>query len=750
MIEKDIHTQMLFKDEEQSIVLERGGERRCMGCMRICDYDDEKCPYCSYPRKPKIESPIFSLPGTRLNNRYILGKLIHYDGYQATYLGYDGILNQRVFLREYLPENLCIRSSDNKIIILSDPYKRSYEFGLGRFLQESEIYSGFRHNGIIRIQNVFEFGNTAYAVAPFESGKTLREFLAENTDSFDYNDSLSVVLQIGEVLGYLHDWGFIFLNVTPDNIWITDSGEVKLLWPGRAEIELQAKVRSIDSSFKKKPYLAFEQYGNISACDSSTDVYSLALTMCLMVFSMEPVDACKRYSFIEKSGKDPMLFPSEYKSKVRGSVLTALENATQVSQKDRTPDIITFVGELLEENKIKRRKTSVKKANSSKSSFLLLISSGIASAVMVTITLLSLAGIIAPEVNMNSAYEIESGEVSVPNFIASDYKSALKSAAENGLILSVKYKAENPSVGKNVILSQQPAAMEQVGYGSTVHIVVSSGSGTDIVRNVKGFSADSAREILEGIGFLVRIEEGKNSDYARNVVFSQSVEPGVELEKGSEITLIVSSGNDSVLTSSEITIPNLVGKTFDEAFERLKETGIYIVIEKYENNPKKDDGVIVSQTPSAYSLDRAGTVISVIINKSENGCYMPNVSYLPLDEAKKILDENGLKWELNYSEDDMVDENVVTDQSISVGTFTQKGTVVTLTVNNLEKVDVPDLYGKPYYSARQELMRLGISSTLRNPDVLIAEDSCVVWQSEPSGKSLTRGSQIVLDISETE
>lgn len=750
MIEKDIHTQMLFKNEEQSIALDRGGMRRCMGCMRICDYDDQKCPDCGYPRKPETDHSLFSQPGTRLNNRYILGKLICYDGYQATYLGYDEISSQRVFLREYLPNNLCMRIADNKVITFSEPYGKFYEFGLGKFLQESELYSGFRHNGIVRVQDVFEQKNTAYAVAPFEDGKTLSEYLSENAEELEYDVSLSIVLQIGETLSYLHDFGFAFLNITPGNIWITDTGDVKLLWPGRAESELQTETRSICDAFGKKPYLAFEQYGDIDKCNSSTDVYSLAMIMWRLTFSSEPVAASDRYGSIEKNGKDSLSFPSNCKSKVRGFTLEALKNATQLSQKDRTPDIITFVGELLEEHKFKRRKTSIRKSDSSKLTFRLLISSGIACAAMAVVTLLSLVGIIAPEANIDIAYDVESGKVSVPNFLSNDYKSALKTANENGLLLSVEYKAENPCVGKNVILSQQPAAMETVGYGSTVHVVVSSGFGTDIVRNVKGFSADSAREILEGIGFVVRIEEGKKSDYYRDVVFAQSVEPGVELEKGSEITLSVSSGNNSVLTSSEITIPNLIGKTFEEANERLKETGAYIVIEKYSNDPKKDDGVIVSQTPNAYVTERAGTVISVVINKSESGCYMPNVSYLPLSEAKKILDENGLKWKLKYDEDDLIDKNVVTAQSISVGTFVQKGTAVTLTVNDQEKVEIPELYGETYYSARQELMKLGISSTLKNTDALITEKSCVVWQSVPSGKSVSRGSEIILDISETE
>lgn len=750
MIEKDLHTQMLFKDEEQSVVLERGGKRRCMGCMRICDYDDEKCPNCGYPKKPKKELPLYSLPGTRLNNRYILGKLISYDGYQATYLGYDESLNQKVFLREYLPENLCIKFSENKIITLSEPYKSLYEFGLGRFLQESELCSGFRHSGIVRVHNVFEFGNTAYAVAAYEDGKTLKEYLADSPEAFDYKDTLSIVLQIGEALEYLHDFDFAFLNITPENIWITDDGDVKLLWPGRAENELRTRIRSVNNTSEKKPYLAFEQYGDPYVCNSSTDVYSLAAVMYRLTFFEEPVSAYKRYGSIEKSGKDPMYLSPKRKSKVRGFSATALENAMQVNPNDRTPDIITFVGELTDNGKVKRRKTSIKKFGSYGRMLWFWTLSGIACAAMVTVALLSVAGIVAPTVDTNIAYEIEAGKVSVPNFLASDYKSALKTASENGLILSVKYKAENPCVGKNVVLYQQPAAMEQVGYGSTVHIVVSSGSGTDIVRDVVGFNSDSAREILESIGFLVRIEDGKNSDYSRNVVFSQSVEPGVELEKGSEITLTVSGGNDSVLTSKEITIPNLIGKTFEEALERVKGTGCYIVIEKYESDPKKGDGVIISQTPNAYISERAGTVIAVVINKSESGCYMPNVSYLPLTEAKKKLNENGLKWKLSYSADDSVDENVVIGQSVSVGTFVQKGSSVTLTVNIREKIETPELCGKTYYSARQELMKLGISSTLKNPDVPITEKSCVVWQSEPSGKKLTRGSEIILDISETE
>ena len=78
-------------------------EKRCLGCMEI--YDDESgiCPKCGFVNEEKAEEAIHMNPGTLLNDRYVIGKVIGYGGFGVTYIAWDGKLEQKVAIKEYLP-----------------------------------------------------------------------------------------------------------------------------------------------------------------------------------------------------------------------------------------------------------------------------------------------------------------------------------------------------------------------------------------------------------------------------------------------------------------------------------------------------------------------------------------------------------------------------------------------------------------------------------------------------------------------
>lgn len=40
-----------------------------------------------------------------IEGRYIVGKVIGNGGFGVTYIGYDPVLNQKIAIKEYLPEN---------------------------------------------------------------------------------------------------------------------------------------------------------------------------------------------------------------------------------------------------------------------------------------------------------------------------------------------------------------------------------------------------------------------------------------------------------------------------------------------------------------------------------------------------------------------------------------------------------------------------------------------------------------------
>ena len=91
--------------------------KRCLGCMN--EYGDEfsVCPHCGYVEGTEPDEAIHMMPGTVLNNRFILGKVVGFGGFGVTYIAWDLVLQHRVAIKEYLPSEFSTRIP----ILLPDP-----------------------------------------------------------------------------------------------------------------------------------------------------------------------------------------------------------------------------------------------------------------------------------------------------------------------------------------------------------------------------------------------------------------------------------------------------------------------------------------------------------------------------------------------------------------------------------------------------------------------------------------------------
>ena len=79
----------------------------CMSCMK--DIGTEKqCPYCGFHADSKQIEPYLPIR-TVLGNRYLVGKLLEYNGDGATYMGLDLSTREPVNIREYFPEGIAQR-----------------------------------------------------------------------------------------------------------------------------------------------------------------------------------------------------------------------------------------------------------------------------------------------------------------------------------------------------------------------------------------------------------------------------------------------------------------------------------------------------------------------------------------------------------------------------------------------------------------------------------------------------------------
>ena len=54
------------------------------------------CPHCGYVEGTPADEAVHMIPGTMLENRYLVGKVLGYGGFGATYIAWDTKLEQKV------------------------------------------------------------------------------------------------------------------------------------------------------------------------------------------------------------------------------------------------------------------------------------------------------------------------------------------------------------------------------------------------------------------------------------------------------------------------------------------------------------------------------------------------------------------------------------------------------------------------------------------------------------------------------
>lgn len=120
----------------------------CMGCMNELDANGV-CHYCSYTDDmPHLQS--YLAPRTVLDNRYIVGKMLTYNGEGASYICYDTIRKTKAVVREYMPDTLCERERGTQRIIVNSDCLAKYKTYMSEFadmnsLVENEKFDPYLH-----------------------------------------------------------------------------------------------------------------------------------------------------------------------------------------------------------------------------------------------------------------------------------------------------------------------------------------------------------------------------------------------------------------------------------------------------------------------------------------------------------------------------------------------------------------------------------------------------------------------------
>ncbi|ROP63506.1 serine/threonine-protein kinase [Curtobacterium sp. PhB130] len=192
--------------------------------------------------------------------------------------------------------------------------------------------------------------------------------------------------------------------------------------------------------------------------------------------------------------------------------------------------------------------------------------------------------------------------------------------------------------------------------------------------------------------------------------------------------------------SSSVSVPNVVGATYDSAENALKKRDL-VAVRVDENSDKVDKGSVIRTEPGSGTNVARSQNIRVVVSLGPEQVAVPDVANQAQDAAQKALETAGFTiGAINTDYSPSVPEGTVMSSDPASGTTHTKGTVINLTVSN-GMVQLPDVTQQPFATANSTLAGLGLKVTPQPSYSCVG--GTVTQQDKPAG-DVAQGSTVAL------
>ncbi|WP_418958080.1 Stk1 family PASTA domain-containing Ser/Thr kinase [Streptomyces tritici] len=198
--------------------------------------------------------------------------------------------------------------------------------------------------------------------------------------------------------------------------------------------------------------------------------------------------------------------------------------------------------------------------------------------------------------------------------------------------------------------------------------------------------------------------------------------------------------------SNEVPVPQLVGKTLQEAQTSATNVGVKVQ-QSGTARCEQPKGAICTQDPAATEGAQMakGATITVQVSEGAPLQEVPDVLEKSQQRAQELLENKGFKVKVEEKESDE-EPGTVIDQNPKGGSQAEKNSEVTITVAKKSLKTVPPVVGNQFDQAKAQLETLGF--TVARVDVDSNQPAGTVTEQDPKGNSKAgEGSQITLKVS---
>ncbi|MFD4374906.1 Stk1 family PASTA domain-containing Ser/Thr kinase [Streptomyces sp. NPDC058486] len=196
-------------------------------------------------------------------------------------------------------------------------------------------------------------------------------------------------------------------------------------------------------------------------------------------------------------------------------------------------------------------------------------------------------------------------------------------------------------------------------------------------------------------------------------------------------------------------VPAVLGQTEQAATQRLTDAGLELGTTKRAFSDVYERGTVMGVDPAPGERVRSHVTVTLTLSRGPEIVKVPNLKNKPLDEAKRILTEQGLApGVVSTAFDASVAQGAVISTDPEPGTERAPDSAVALLVSKGAPVDVPDVTGETVADATATLQEAGLKVSVAPERVHSPEDAgSVAAQSLAEGSRAAKGDAVTLTVS---
>jgi eukaryotic-like serine/threonine-protein kinase len=618
-------------------------------------------------------------PETVIDQRYSILSRIGSGGMADVYCAQDLQLGRKVALK-----------------LLYRRFAEDEEF-VERFKREASAAAGLQHPNVVGVYDRGEWDGTYYIAMEYLEGRSLKQVLQEE-GPLASERAIDIVVQILRAARFAHQRGVIHRDIKPHNVIIDEEERAKVTDFGIARAGA-SDMTETGSIMGTAQYLSPEQAQG-HAVSAQSDLYAIGIVLYELLTGRVPFDGDSPVTIALKQVSELPVPPSAYVPAVTQELDAIVLRALEKDPARRFADAEEFIAAL------EQCKAALAAVPAGQSTAVFgavpdpTAATAVADGAPPEATDEDLAALAYPEEPLSPEDEEERRrrrnrwlialavilllagaglafaltrpeKAAVPDVVGKQFEAARTVLINAGF--KVERQGVTSSVVKDRVLREDPQPGTKTKKGSTITLTVSDGPGTTVVPDVTNLPEARAKKVLQEQGFKTTVQNEPSDAIEKGRATRTSPSGGQQIERGTLITVFVSSG------PAKVTVPNVTGQNEASATAELSNVGLKADVTEEESS--ENPGTVLRQSPSAGSkLDKGGTV-TIVVAKAPTKVQVPGVIGDDQGSASSALSAAGLTVVTDTQDvTDAAQDGIVVDQNPGEGAQVKKGSKVTIVV----------------------------------------------------------------------